>query len=578
MDNILYSYTKVRKNFGRQPIFSEIPPQMLDSINPNKIEQKEYCLRNPVKRESQVSLPQSEKYVNTKRIILRSEGINHSEGGWPREINLADEELTSRYRRRVERDELYVDAVLNLCPAFERYINQNNAIEMYDMYFKEMPSEQPVEKSNIRITNEYKDSNSRQISSISWTYEEDAKLVVAYCNKTYPVTGLVNRTLQCYVWDLEYPLTPMAEFQPPVACWQAVCSPIHSSIIVGGLEDGRVCVFDIRTKPVPDIISPMHVAHRDPVSSVLYIQSRLNNEFFSGSTDGKCMWWDVRNVSIPIDSLIMSVHIPPGEQISLANAEGVSCLQYERSFPTRFLCGTDTGMVINVNRKGKTPNEVISAVYNAHNGPVKAIQRSPCTSKMFITCGDWTVQIWSDDVHISPIISGRNHRYQIFDVVWVPQRVSSYMSVSADGKFCYWDLLRKHRNPIIILHVSKCPLLKIKPNEEGRLVALGDAKGSLYLLSLSENLVLSGDKDKQLMLQMYDRETRREHILETRIKEIRLKLKTNGNGAVCVPVEDLDEENSIKVAEDEYRRIVQEEFRRAGTITSGTRHDKMRKR
>ncbi|XP_026754066.1 dynein intermediate chain 3, ciliary-like [Galleria mellonella] len=578
MDNIVYSYIKIRKNFGKQPMFSEVPSHMIDSINPNKREQKQYILRNPVNHETQASVCQSEVYINTKRIILHNEGVNHAEGGWPKDINFADEELTSRYRRRIERDDTYVDAVMNLYPTFEHYINQNNAIEMYDLFFKEMVPELPVERSYIRTNNIYKDPSSRRIASISWTHEEDSKLVIAYCNKKYPVKVPLNNNLQCYIWNIENPLYPMAEFLPPVACWQAVCSPIHPSIIVGGLEDGTVCVFDIRVKCVPNIISPTHLAHRDPVSSVLYIQSRLNTEFFSGSSDGKCMWWDIRNISTPIDSLIMSVCIPPGEKISLANAEGVSCLQYERSFPTKFLCGTDTGMVINVNRKGKSHQEKMSAIYHAHNGPVKAIHRSPCTSKIFITCGDWTAHIWSDDIHISPIIFGKSHRYQILDVVWAPQRVSSYMSVSADGKFRYWDLLRRHHDPIITLPISKYPLLKIKPQEDGRLVAIGDTKGSTSLLSFSDNLILSGDRDKQLMLQMFDRETRREHILETRVKEIRLKLKTEDE-AGSAPLGVVDEDAFIKTTEDEYRRIVQEEMRRTGIVfLSGTKDSKMRKR
>ncbi|XP_059047155.1 dynein axonemal intermediate chain 2-like [Achroia grisella] len=580
MDNISYTYFKIRKNFGRQPMFSEVATHLVDSINPNVIEQKQYCLRNPINEETQASLSISEHCINTKSVTLHNEGVNHAEGGWPKDVNFTDEEFTFRYRRRIERDDAYVDAIMNLYPKFEHYIHQNNAIEMYDVFFKGMTSEEPVEKSNICTNNVYKDPYNRQVGSISWTYEEDSKLVIAYCNKKYPLVKPMNKTLECYVWNIENPVKPMSKFVPPVPCWQAICSPIHPSIIVGGLEDGTVCIFDIRAKSTPINLSPLHLAHRDPVSAILYVQSRLNTEFFSGSTDGKCMWWDIRNLSTPLDSLIMSIRIPLDQQMSLANAEGVNCLQFDKSFPTKFLCGTDTGMVINVNRRGKTHQEIMSSTFYAHNGPVKALHRSLCSSKIFITCGDWTVHIWSEDIHISPIIAGTGHRYQILDVVWAPQRVSSYMSVSADGKFRYWDLLRKQRDPIIVLPLSKYQLLKIKPHDEGRLVAIGDSMGSTYLLSFSDNLVLSGERDKQLMLQIFDRETRREHILETRLKEIRLKLKTENDCAGFVPLDVLNEESSIKTVEDEYRRMVHEEIRRTGitSLNIGTKDEKMRKR
>ncbi|XP_072931544.1 dynein intermediate chain 3, ciliary-like [Epargyreus clarus] len=577
--SLVYSYTKIRNTFGRQPMFCETRPILLDTIAPNISEQKEYCLRNPVNRETQTSVHISEHDVNTKRIFHRDQGMNHSEGGWPKEISCTDEEATSRYKRRIERDDNYVDSVLSLYPEFVHYIDQNNAIEMYNMYFKDMPPEQVVEKSSIRVKNVFKDMEKRPIGCLGWTYEDEPKLVAGYCDKKFPVCDTTEENITCFVWNVEIPHIPYAEFCGPSACWQVACSPVHPSVIVGGLRDGRVCIFDIRNGKEPSILSEMHLAHRDPVSSLLYIHSRLNNEFFSASTDGQCMWWDIRNISSPIDKLMICIRIPPGEQMNLTNSEGVSVLQYDKSFPTKFLCGTDTGYVINVNRKGKTYQEVLSAIFEAHNGPVKSVHRSPCTSKVFITCGDWSVNIWSDDVHTSPIISGIRHRHQITDVVWAPQRVSSYMSVGGDGKFRYWDLLRKFREPVLMLNVSKYPLLKMKPHDDGKMIAIGDAKGSLHLLSLSDNLVYSGNKDKQLMTQTLERETRREHILEIRIKEIRLKLKADETAERESLIDDDNYESVLRDTEEEYKRIVSEESRRTGlTPSSGAKNQMMRNR
>ncbi|KAL0841287.1 hypothetical protein ABMA28_015004 [Loxostege sticticalis] len=581
--DISYSYNKPRKNFGRQPMFCEAPVQLLDSIDPNVAEQKKYILRNPVHREAQVSLNQAEHYINTKRVVYADSGANHAEGGWPKEVNFWDEETTTRYRRRVERDDNYVEAVLKLYADFEHFVKQNNAVELYEMYFKGMKPEQPIEKSMIRLTNVYKDPFTRPVSSIAWTIEDDSKMVVSYCNRKYPIPTMppVNTEFTCYVWDLENPLSPYQEFYPPTAIWQLVCSPASPSVIVGGLNDGRVCMFDIREKKEPVVISPMHLAHRDPVTSVLYIASRTNTEFFSGSSDGKCMWWDLRDMSQFTDSLMMTIRVPPGEPASLAYAEGVSVLQFERTIPTKFLCGTDTGFVISVNRKGKTPNEIFNAVFSAQRGPVKALHRSPCIVKMFVTCGDWTVNLWSDDVHTSPIITGYPQRHQINDVIWAPQRYSCFMSVTSDGNFQLWDLLRKYREPIIVMPVSKFPLQKIKPHDEGRLVAMADMHGCLYLLSLSENLIYSGDKDKQLLTQIFERETKREHILETRIKEILLKRKAEEEGVTTVVEEYVDEEALARTAEDEYKKTVQEEVRRTGYTPGGASRpppDTMRKR
>ncbi|XP_023949316.2 dynein intermediate chain 3, ciliary-like [Bicyclus anynana] len=568
-----YVYFNKRKNFGRQPMFSEVPVTLIDSIHPDKSEQNLYCLRNPVNHETQTSNNCSNHYVNTKITTYCDQGVEHVEGGWPKDVSLNDEEATFRYRRRTEREEMYCNAIMNTYSQFEHYIQQNNAINMYNMYFKEIDSQHPVEKYSIRTGKVSTDKDKRPVASICWTCEDDSKLVAAYCNKKYPITGDVNKNFECFVWDIEYPKEPYEYFKPPSACWQIVCSPSFPKVIFGGLQDGRVSIFDIREQNEPVVLSPMHLAHRDPVSTLQFMHSRLNTEFFSGSSDGKCMWWDIRNMSQPTDELIMSVRYPSIDKASLADSEGVSALQFDRSFPTKFLCGTDTGLVINVNRKGKSHAEIMSAVLNAHIGPVRAVHRSPCSAKIFITCGDWTTNVWSDDVRTAPIICGKAQRNQISDVIWAPHRVSGYMSVSIDGRFRYWDLLRKHHEPVLAVKISKYPLSKVIMNENNHLIAVGDMNGTLKLIRLSENLVWSEEKDKSLMMQCFERETRREHILETRVKEIRLKQKAEEEAEF----ELVDEDIIIRNAEIDYLRTITEEKQKCDTFTdrSGDRSHKM---
>lgn len=574
-----YSYIKIRKDFGKQMRFCEVPTAMLDTISSDKNEQKLYCLRNPVNCETQTTNTFSEHYVNTKRIELRNQGINHAEGGWPKDVNFNDEEATTRYRRRFEREDSYVSAILNSHKNLEHLIKQNNAIEMYNMYFKEMNSEKPVEKHFVRKINRFVDPEERPISSIAWTYEDNSKIVVSYCNKKYPVTGQVNKNTTCFVWDIDNANEVFADFTPPSCCWKIACSPTNASLIIGGLEDGRVSIFDIRAQKEPSAISPTHLAHRDPVSALLFVTSRLNNEFFSGSSDGRCMWWDIRDLSAPIDSLLITIKDSSGPYLGLMNTEGISALQFDKSFPTRFLCGTDTGFVINVNRKGKSHKEIMSSIFPAHKGYVKSVQRNPSITKMFLTCGDWTSHIWSDDIQLSPIIVGKAHPKQISDAAWSPQRVSSYMTICLDGKFRFWDLLRKYYEPVVTFPISKHPLLNMKVNEEGRFVSIGDTCGSLNLIYLSDSMVFSGDRDKNLMIQNFDREARREHILETRIKEIRLKLKLDTQMTDDFQTDAGNEETLTKTAEDEYRRVVVEELKKVGTTHSARgRNEKLRKR
>lgn len=52
--------------------------------------------------------------VNTERFESESRGINHVEGGWPKDINPDNMEQTIRFRKKVEKDESYINSVLQL--------------------------------------------------------------------------------------------------------------------------------------------------------------------------------------------------------------------------------------------------------------------------------------------------------------------------------------------------------------------------------------------------------------------------------------------------------------------------------
>ncbi|XP_026724990.1 dynein intermediate chain 3, ciliary-like [Trichoplusia ni] len=557
-----YEYTKVRKNFGRQPLFQIVPARMLDSINPDISEQKNYILRNPVHREVQAASTVSWNETNTKRIKMHDQGIDHTEGGWPKEVHPYNEDHVQRHRRRIMHEDSYIHSVLNLSPALFHRVDQNNAIEMYETYYSDMPPQDPVEKYGTRITNVFRDENHRPISCVKWTNEKNAKLAVAYCFQTCMPEPELNKLNACYIWDVHRQTEPVYRLEPEHPCGKLACSPANPDILICGLENGTVALFDVRTSKHAVSTSSVYNSHRRPITSILYIHSRTHTDFFTGSSDGECLWWDLRNLSYPFDRLSMSVRHGPTEMPNLSNSEGVSTLEFDPGLPTKFLCGTETGLVINGNRMGRSHDDILVSYWNAHDGSVQAVQRSPCTFRMFLTCGDFTVKVWSEEVRTEPIIVTRPYKNQVTDAAWAPLRFSCYMSVCAGGMFYYWDLLRKYKEPVVTLQVSKYGLTRITPHIEGESVAIGDYHGDLYLLQLSENMSIPGSRDKLLMGQVYERETKREHILDNRLKEIRLKARAEEEAAALeVPVEETDEEELVQAAEDEFFRIVQGELK-----------------
>ena len=52
--------------------------------------------------------------LNTERFQTETHGVNHVEGGWPKDVNPLEIEQVIRYRKKVEKDEGYINAIMDL--------------------------------------------------------------------------------------------------------------------------------------------------------------------------------------------------------------------------------------------------------------------------------------------------------------------------------------------------------------------------------------------------------------------------------------------------------------------------------
>lgn len=60
--------------------------------------------------------------------------------------------------------------------------------------------------------------------------------------------------------------------------------------------------------------------------------------------------------------------------------------------------------------------------FEAHLGPVWSLERNPNFLKNFLTVGDWTVRVWSEDCRESSILWSLPHRHKITSATWSPTR------------------------------------------------------------------------------------------------------------------------------------------------------------
>lgn len=557
---ITYVYTKRRRQFGRHCAFQDRPAELIVDIPPNRELGAQFVERDPNSTEVQCVPDMSEHEINTERFVLNNQGILHTEGGWPRDIDVSEAEHTIRYRKKVEKSEEYGHAVKNMGESMEHVIKQNNAIDIYEEYFSGVVADHSSEPPSARTLTVFRDPNQfkRTATSLSWHPDGAKKLAVAYSCLQFQQTPEGASTTS-YIWDVENPNFPEQEIQPasPLCCLEY--NPKDPHVLVGGCYNGLISFWDTRKGPLPVDSSLIERSHRDPVYDVTWIQSKTSTECFSVSTDGRVLWWDIRKLGEPTDSLQLN----PRNDGSLLG--GVT-LDYDVTLPTKFMVGTEQGTVLSCSRKSKTPQDRIVAQYPGHHGPIYSLQRNPFFPKYFLTVGDWTARIWNEDIR-TPIMATKYHMSYLTDGSWSPTRPGVFLTTKMDGTLDIWDYLYKQNDPMLSLKIGDAPLHTLRIQDQGKFVAVGASDGATTLLQLADGLRFLQANEKQSISQMLERESKREKNLESRAKELRMK---NKSGAASTNLGSPRSEKKDGLTDDILKQVEEEfwEQVRAGDDTT----------
>ncbi|CAG5886811.1 unnamed protein product [Menidia menidia] len=561
---IVHVYTKLRNEFGRQCLFTDRPEELSVDILPDPSLAIQFVQKSHRDLAVQTYREMSEHQINTERFESSSCGINHMEGGWPKDINPNEMEQTIRFRKKVEKDEGYINSILQLGSVMEHCIRQNNAIDIYEEFFEdEEDVEESQEPPSAKTINVFRDPNEvkRTVTCLSWHPDGGKKLAAAYSCLEFQKTSK-EMSLDSYIWDVENPNRPEMTLKPvsPLVCLDY--NPKDSHTLVGGCYNGQIAYWDTRRGSQPVECSSVEHSHRDPVYKIIWLQSKTGTDAFSASTDGQVLWWDVRKLSEPTERMV----VDPSREGSLDRALGAISLEFEATMPTKFMVGTEQGLVVSCNRKAKTPAEKIVCTYDGHHGPIYALQRNPFFPKNFLTVGDWTARIWSEDIKESSIMWTKYQMSYLMDACWSPVRPSVFFTVKMDGVLDVWDILFKQSDPTLSLKVCDKALYSLRVQDNGRMVACGSEQGEATLLEICSGLSTLQKNEKSLLAAMFERETKREKILEARQREIRLKERSRSEQSKEEEVGreegEEDPDQLIARAERDFYNLVEMELRR----------------
>ncbi|NXS28293.1 DNAI2 protein, partial [Pomatostomus ruficeps] len=572
---IKFEYTRKRSEFGRPCSFSDRLAEVTVDIPPDPSLADDFIPQDPVDFAVQEGPVMAVHEVNTERAQVSIQGVNHVEGGWPKHIDPKNSELTTRYREEVEREDVYTRSVQHLGSLVEHCIRQNNAIDIYEEYFEEEEEEEVEdEHPSAKTINVLRDlqtdlswlicppqrdpnTTKRMATRLSWHPDANRAVAVAYCSLDFQ-DSRKDLSFDSYIWDLENPYSPELTLKPssPVVTLEYNSKDWHH--LLGGCYNGQIVYWDTRKGGLPVEMTPMELSHRDPVYGACWLPSRTGTECFSGSTDGQVLWWDIRKMSQPSEKLILDI----SREDQLKNALGAISLDFSPAMPTKFLVGTEQGTIISCNRDAKTPPEKIANIFSGHIGAVYRVTRNPFFPKVFLSVGDWTARIWTEELmDSSSIMETKYHTPYLLDTCWSPVKPAVFFTAKSDGTLDVWDFLFHQKEPSLSLKVSNDPLVSLCSQDNGRIIGCGTRLGTVSLLEISPGLCTLRKNEKTLTSTMFEREARREKVLQDKYRE---RLLREQERARAQPEEQDDPQELFKQARADFFSIIKAERQRRG--------------
>ena len=466
-----YDISKRRSQMQRPTSFSDQPALILEEVMPNRELEKKYIMSVRMNRGVQAGDMISACSVNTARKELVCQGMSHTEGGWPRDVNPDDPEQKSRYRKKFEKDDDFLYKTRQLVIQTEKYVKQNNCINIFEEYFEEEDSITSIKPTQVGSIAVFKDpisnQNDRSINKVCWSPQGD-KVAMAFCNTEYLAYYDRNIDSRSLVYDVSNPLHPIMKLTPHSPLMTLQYNKREHNILVGGTLSGHLVMIDTRQGNSPVNVVEIPDSRGDPVTDLTWLNTKSGSEILATCGDGRVLKWDSRTNNIPSVSVDTNLDLRPDEP-----KHGLTSICFDHNVPQRYLVATDLGTVMSC---GIKTDSVLSQYNGGHYGTLFNVHRNPLFNKIFLTTGDRSMRIWSEDVKSSSIIAN-TFSCQVTCARWSHHRPSVIVSGRDDGQVLIWDLMYHHNTPTVSIKIADQSLTDIKFNPEGNLVLASTVSG-----------------------------------------------------------------------------------------------------
>lgn len=567
--SIVYVYNKKRGEFGKHVSFSDTPVNEL-GVSENKVDGIEYVATPfqsvPVDATQELRCAG----VNTERISFASKEVSHCNGSWPPDVDHELIDSVLRYKRKILKGSSFARNVSIAANKALHCVMSNNSLNLFETYFDHLASSSRYcDTASLRSTGCLRDVHAhdqmRYVRSLSWSCDQ-RRIVGAYVPRgasqggdSLQFTSGISVASSSYVWDVAAPTQHSAELTSACPAYCVAFNDREQNLVVGGLTNGSVCLWDTRDREPSPSVSSLHQGHTDVVRDVCWTQGKTGNDFASVSGD-KVLWWDCRKLESPLEEILLHtkqkrtstsndyMHRNNGNNNNNRNSSTyrssggssfgaqhhgsgdpltshTGCVLTHSMVAgiNRVLVGTQDGSVLDCHRfaKGSTPACVDLYPEAAddspvHYGPITSLVRNPFYHQYFLSTGDWGVKVWSDTTPL-PVVDVPPQQSLVTCGCWSTTHPAVAFTGNGAGNISIYDVSQLSTEPILEHSLGNLGITSISMSRGGDLVAAADENANITLLQLS-SVLREPLEDKQSVFRVLQEEARTKRTLDAEMR------------------------------------------------------------
>jgi len=361
-------------------------------------------------------------------------------------------------------------------------------------------------------------SRGRNVTQIAWNKKCEDIIAVSYEElKSTTNPNAPKGLILC--WSLKNSEYPSRVFKLDTPVTTIDFSQSNPNLLAAGFMDGRVAIFDIRSKSNIPVLENHESGgkHNDPVWDMKWVEREriLGDEQSKGeilmtiSTDGRVIQWNL-NHGLEFTELMFMKRVTEQDLLEAVNNNNNSnnnksdnnnvklfkkkkipsfisrlagglCFDFNSKDSNIYLAGTEDGVI---HKCSCSYSEQYLQSYFGHSGPIYKIRWSPFLPNIFLTCSsDWTIRLWSQD-ESQFIFKFENEKDTLTDIQWSPMCSTVFGAVTNSGRIEIWDLSFSILDPIIVHQVMNRKLTCINFSKSYPVVLISDDEGNVNIYKL----------------------------------------------------------------------------------------------